>query len=58
MEYNNNLSDEIEVNPINSSQLSYSDNIEREGNLVSKITDLDPTRDLYTGPQHSIQTMR
>ena len=58
MEYNNNLSDEIEVNPINSSQLSYSDNIEREGNLVSKITDLDSTRDLYTGPQQSIQTMR
>lgn len=58
MEYNNNLSDEIEVNPINSSQLSYSDNIERKGNLVSKITDLDPTRDLYTGPQQSIQTTR
>ena len=58
MEYNNNLSDEIEVNPINSSQLSYSDNIERKENLVSKITDLDPTRDLYTGPQQSFQTTR
>jgi len=45
MEYNNNLSDEMEVDPINSSQLSYSDNIEREGNPVSKATDPDSTRD-------------
>ena len=45
MECNNDLSVEMEVDPINSSQLSYSDDVEREGNPVSKTTNLDSTRD-------------
>jgi len=39
MEYNNNFLDKMEVNPINSSYLLYSDDVEKEGNLISKATD-------------------
>jgi len=46
MECNNDFPDEREVNSIDSSQLSYSDNVEREGNPVSKVTNPGPTRDL------------
>jgi len=45
MECNNDFLDEMEVDPINSCQLLYSDNVEREENLVSKATDLGFTRD-------------
>ena len=46
MECKNNLLDEMEVEPIDSSHLSYINNVEREENSVSKITDPDSTRDL------------
>ena len=36
MEYNNNLLDNITVDPIDSSQLSYKDNVKIEDNSVSK----------------------
>jgi len=44
MEINNDLPDEITVEPINSSQLSYQDNVEGRSNLVSETADLGPAR--------------
>jgi len=38
MEHNNDLSDDIVVDPIDSSQLSYSGDVEAKGNPVSKKT--------------------
>lgn len=46
IECNNDFPDKIEVNPINSSHLSYSNNIKRGGNPVSKTTNPDLTKDL------------
>ena len=36
MEHNNDLSDDMAVDPINNSQLLYSGDVEAKGNLVSK----------------------
>ena len=44
MEINNDLSDEITVEPIDSSQLSYQDDVEGGSNLVSKVADPGSTR--------------
>jgi len=46
MEYNNNFPNKIEVDPIDSSHLLYSDDVERRENSVSKATDTGPTRSL------------
>jgi len=45
MEYNNDFPDKIEVDPIDSSHLSYSNNIKRGENPVSKATNPSLTRD-------------
>ena len=44
MECNNNLLDNMAVDPIDSSQLSYSNNVKRRSNLVSKAANPNPTR--------------
>ena len=45
MEINNNLPDKDLIDPINSFQLSYKDDV-REGNLVRKAANNNPTKDL------------
>ena len=44
MEINNDLPGEITVEPIDSSQLSYQDNVEGGSNLVSETANLGPAR--------------
>ncbi len=44
MKINNDLPNKITVKPINSSQLSYQDNIKKRSNPVSKIANSGPTR--------------
>jgi len=46
IEYNNDLSNNMAVNPIDSSQLSYKDNFESKDNLVSKTTIPIPIKEL------------
>ena len=53
MEINNDLPDKITVEPIDSSQLSYQDNVERESNPVSEAADPGPIRMSYH-VQHDI----
>jgi len=44
IEINNDLLDKITVEPIDSSQLSYQDNVKRRSNLVSEAADPGPIR--------------
>ena len=46
MECNNDLLDNMVVDPIDSSQLSYKDNVKTKDNLVSKVTNLISVKDL------------
>ena len=45
MEPNNDLPDDMAIDPIDSSQLSYKDDFESEGNPVSKATDPTPAKE-------------